>query len=288
MKVLVLGGTGLAGQAMVAAAAARGYAVRAAARRDAPLAIDITDEAELDALLAAEAPDLVVNCAAIVDIEACERDPLAGWRSNARPLAFLAGWSAATAGRLVHVSTDHYYVTGGSTPHDEAAPVVFVNEYARLKFAGEAFALAAPRALVLRTSIVGVRRWEQPTFGEWAIDIAENDRPATLFADAYTSSIDVPAFARATFDLVERGAVGLLNLAAGEVYSKEAFIREIARQLGRSLSQATTGSVASLGTQRASSLGLDVRRAEALLGYSLPALGEVVASLIRQHHEAMP
>ena len=89
----------------------------------------------------------------------------------------------------------------------------------------------------------------------------------------------------AAFDLVERGRSGLLNLAAGEVYSKEAFIREIARQAGRSLTAAQRGSVRSLKVHRANCLGLDVRRAEALLGYPLPRLRDVVASLIRHHRE---
>jgi len=287
MKVLVLGATGLAGQAMIRAAAARGHAVRAAARKAAPLAVDIADETSLLDLVAAEAPELIVNCAGLVDIDACERDPWLGWRTNARPLSYLAGWSNATGGRLVHISTDHYFPTGGAAPHDEDAPIAFANDYARQKFAGEAFALTAAKALVLRTSIVGLRRRGPPTFAEWAIDLVEHDKPATLFADAYTSSIDVWTFAAAAFDLVERGSSGLLNLAAGEVYSKEAFIREIARQAGRSLTAAQRGSVRSLKVQRANCLGLDVRRAEALLGYPLPRLRDVVASLVRHHREGL-
>ncbi|MCF8469445.1 MAG: sugar nucleotide-binding protein [Parvibaculum sp.] len=285
MKTLLLGSTGLLGQAVASEARRRGHVLREAARRDAPLSLDISDEAALCALLETEAPDLVVNCAALTDIDICESDPVSAWRVNARPLAFLAAWSRKTGGRLLHVSTEQYYTEGDDTAHDEEAPVSFFNEYARTKFAGEAFALTAAKALVFRTSIVGIRGWERPTLAEWAIDVAQNDRPATLFSDAYSSAIDVTAFARAAFDIENAKASGLLNLAAREVYTKESFVREIARQLGRPLTAATAGSVHTLSTPRAYCLGLDIRRAEAILDYRLPALAEVVAAVLQQYNE---
>lgn len=283
MKLLLLGSTGLLGPAVAREARRRNHTVLDAARREASITLDIADVSSLRALLDAEKPDLVVNAAAVVDIDLCEKDPSLAWRINARPLAFLAAWSKATGARLLHVSTDQYFTEGHATAHDETASVSLVNEYARSKFSGEAFALTAANALVLRTSIVGIRGWERPTFAEWAIDAVENDRPVTLFSDAWSSSIDVTTFARAAFDLAEAGASGLYNLAAHEVYTKEQFVRELARQLGLSLSAATVGSVGALSTLRAHCLGLDVRRAEAFLGYRLPLLAEVVASVLQQY-----
>ena len=285
MKLLLLGSTGLLGQAVAEEARLRGHALREAARRNAEITLDIADEKALQEVLAAEKPDMVFNCAALTDIEACERDPLEAWRMNARPLAFLAAWARESGGKLVHVSTDQYFTEGGGKAHDEEAPVSLVNEYARTKFAGEAFALTAANALVLRTSIVGIRGWEKQTLAEWAIDVALNDRQAQLFADAWSSSIDVQNFARAAFDMAEAGASGLYNLAASAVYTKEEFVREIARQLGRKLTAATSGSVRGLATTRAHCLGLDVTRAEALLGRTLPALPEVVASVLHRYNE---
>lgn len=285
MKVLLLGSTGLLGQAMAAETVRRGFVLRGAARTGAGIALDIADEAALRATLAAETPDLVVNCAASVDLEACERDPLIAYRLNARPLSFLAEWSRTADKPLLQVSTDHYFDEGDDAAHDEAAPISLLNEYARTKFAGEAFALTAPRALVLRTNIVGIRGWEKPTFAEWAIAVALEDRPAALFADAYASSIDVASFARAAFDLVAAGATGLLNLAARAVYSKEAFIREIARQLDRPLTRAKTGSAGESRPRRARCMGLNVARAENLLGYRLPDLQGVVGSVLTQYRQ---
>jgi len=285
MKVLLLGSTGLLGQAMATETMRRGFVLRDAARNGARIPLDVTDESALLSVLGAEIPDLVVNCAASVDLDACEKNPLFAYRLNARVLAFLAEWSRTSGKPLVQISTDHYFNDGGDAPHDETAPVSFVNEYARTKFAGEAFALTAPRALVLRTNIVGIRGWDVPTFAEWAIGIALGDRPATMFSDVYVSSIDVSSFARATFDLIAAGTTGLLNLAAREVYAKEAFIREIARQLNCPMTRAKPGPAGELRPRRANCLGLNVNRAETLLGYRLPDLRSVVTSVLTQYRQ---
>ena len=284
--ILVLGATGLLGQAMVAEGRARGMTVRTAARSDAEIAVDIGDRDALATMLERERPALVANCAALVDIAACERDPGLAYRVNAAPLVELAGWSRRNGARLVHVSTDHYFTGDGAMPHGEDAPVVLMNHYAATKFAAEAFALTAPNALVLRTSIVGLRRRGAPTFAEWAIDAIETDAPITLFADAFTSSVDVGTFARAALDLAAGGASGLVNLAAREVYSKEAFIRALAERMGRTLTRATTGSIGALSPPRPESLGLDVARAEALLGRPLPTLKDVAEAVANAYRSS--
>ena len=232
--VLVLGATGLLGQAVMRAGAARGLAMRGAARSGADIALDITDGGTLADVIAQERPQLIVNCVALVDVMACERDPGHAYAINAAPVARLARLATQNGAKLVQISTDHYFAGEGGRAHGEDAAVSLFNQYAATKYAAEHFALLAPNALVLRTSIVGIRGWEAPTFAEWAIGAVLRSEAMTLFSDAFTSSIDTGSFADAMFDCVAADARGLMNLAAGEVYTKEAFIRELAAQLGRS------------------------------------------------------
>lgn len=283
MKVFVIGSTGLLGQAVTAEVRRRNWLLVTAARSGADRMVDIADAAALDACLEEIRPDLLFNCAALTDFTNCEVDPGLAYRVNARPLACMARWSQQTSGRLVHVSTDHYFVAGGATPHREDDKVELVNEYARSKYAAEAFALTAPRALVLRTSIVGIRGWERPTLAEWAIQSVLDNAPVGLFKDAYTSSIDVGRFARAAIDIALGPASGLFNLAASEVYSKAQFVQEIANQLGRRLDNAILTQLTAQRPLRAGSLGLDVTRAQGLLKYSLPGLSLVVAAVLEEH-----
>lgn len=281
MTLLVLGATGMLGQAMLAEAEARGQKAVGVARQGAERSCDMTDAAALDALFAAVAPDIVVNCAALTDLARCEADPANAFAVNARAVAMLAESCRTHSARLVQVSTDHFFTGDGRAAHAETAIPRLLNEYARGKFAGEAFALTLPGALALRTNITGLRGWEsKPTFAEWLMGAVERDDPLTLFDDYFTSTLDSRGFARACFDLLEREAAGLFNLASSQIASKLEFATALATRMDCKLTRAQAGSVRGLSPRRAESAGLDVRKAEAMLGRRLPDLAEVVDALV--------
>lgn len=279
MDLLVVGGTGLAGRAVVTAARARGLETGTLAR-SGDLAVDIRDEAALIEALSREQPATVINCAAIVSAPDCERDPGEAWRVNARPAAIIARHCREAGSRFVQVSTDHYWTGDGRRAHGEDAPVVLINEYARTKYAGETLALTDPGALVVRTNIVG---WPSPTggsFAEWALGVVEADAPATLYEDQFVSSLDIWAFAEALLDLTITPTTGIINLAASDVFSKAEFVERLAGAMNRPLSNAHRASVKDQSTPRADSVGLDVTRATSILGRPLPGLAQVVAALV--------
>ena len=287
MTLLVIGATGMLGQAVVAAAAARGEDVATAARSGAGLVLDVTDHAAVHATVRSVAPDAIVNCAALVSLAACEGDPGTAYEVNARAVAFLAEAARAASARLVHVSTDGFWIGDGRSRHDEDSPVRLVNEYARTKYAGEAFARAYPGTLTVRTNVTGFRRAVgRPTFIEWVVAALEAGESMTLFDDFYTSTLDAPALAEAVLDLLGAGATGLLHVASSEVTSKQEFIEAVARATGYGDREFATASVASLDPPRPDSLGLDVTRAEAILGRSLPDLEQTVGALAAQSRSA--
>ncbi|OHC73470.1 MAG: hypothetical protein A3G18_08630 [Rhodospirillales bacterium RIFCSPLOWO2_12_FULL_58_28] len=280
--ILVLGATGMLGQALMREASGRGIKAVGAARHDSEIILDAGNEAALGDAVIRLKPELVINAAALTDMDACEADPGAAYLTNARPAAILAEACRRLEIGFVYVSTDHYYSGDGDNKHDEEMPVHPVNEYARSKYAGEAFALTYRRSLVVRTNIVGRRGWVgRPTFLEWAMDSLERRKPLRLFDDFFTSPIDVASCAKAIFDLVAKDARGVINVAGREVSSKRRFVRALADQMDIILDWAETASVRELTTHRAESLGLDVTRAEKLLGYAMPDTAQVVRSALK-------
>ncbi len=269
------------GRKLSAVARERSLSVTGLDIEGSDLAVNLTDDAALMAALQHVHVDVLVNCAAIVDVGLCERDPLLAWRLNARCVGVMAEYCRSKGIKFVHISTEHYFAGDGARKHDENAPVTFFNEYARSKFAGEAFAAMCPDALVLRTNIVGFRGHGKTTFAEWAFDAVMSDAEMTLFDDAYVSSIDVGHFSHALLDLVATGQSGVFNVASSEVFSKQDFILAIARHLGVELTNVRTGSVRSLPVKRPDSCGLEVGKAEAALGYKLPGLDGVADQLVK-------
>lgn len=285
MKVVIFGSTGMLGQALVNESRYRNYTTIGSARKNADFTLDITDDFTLQEMLRREKPKIVINTVAIVNLAACEKDPCQAYLVNSRPVSILSDICTEISAYYVHISTDHYFTGDGNKKHNESYPIKLLNEYARTKYIGESFALLNPHALIVRTNIVGFRSKEnQPTFLEWVIKSIKEDAPITLFDDYFTSSINVTQFSSSIFDLIEKKPNGIINLACREVRSKKDFIEAIANQLRIYISKARGGSVTELrDIRRAESLGLDVTKAENILGYTMPSFEQVISSLVNDY-----
>ena len=282
MKVLVLGSTGMLGQALIKEALTHKFKVTGMARKNAGICCDITnDQALIEAIELIE-PHVIINAAAIVNIKTCEEQPSLAYLVNARPVAILAEIARQKKIYLVQISTDHYYTGDINYQHNEMDAIRLPNEYARTKYMAECFALNSSMPLIIRTNVVGFRNQvNNPTFLEWVLDSLTNRTPMTLFNDFFTSSIDVTSFAKILFDLLDKKCSGVLNVGSREVFSKRVFIEAIAHDLGINLLHTKVGSVLYLnGIPRAESLGLDVSKVEQILGYKMPTMLQVIDELV--------
>ena len=66
MKVLVTGGSGFLGRSVVAGLAAAGHEVVSADLRPPAVEMDVTSQSQVDAVIGAERPEVVVHLASIV------------------------------------------------------------------------------------------------------------------------------------------------------------------------------------------------------------------------------
>lgn len=285
MKIIVLGGTGMLGQSLCRLAQTFKHTCLSVARVNSDINLDITDDSKLEQILRAENPDVVINACAIVNHKICDQNPQLAYITNSRPSSLLSDLSQEIGYKYIFISTDGYFNGDKNKKHDENSKVTLLNEYARTKYLGEQLTLLNPSALVVRTNIVGFRADKnRATFVEWAIDALKNQADMTLFDDYYTSSISTHQFSKIIFDLLPKNPCGIINIASCEVFSKKTFIETLAKALDLSLKNTKTGSVAELTTsKRADSLGLDVTKAEKILGYSLPTLKEVIEQLKQEY-----
>lgn len=284
MHVLILGSNGMLGRALVKVAIQNNYAVDTVDLANAKHIIDISNDTVLTNLVKDLRPDVIINTVAIIDHDKCEQSPGLAYQINTRPTGILALLCKEINAHLVQISTDHYFSGDQNALHDEQAPVTLLTEYARTKYLAECLALTYEKSLVLRTNIVGFRGEKtRPTFAEWALKALQEQQQLKLFSDYFTSSIDVATFSAYLFELIEKNATGLFNLAAHEALSKQHFIERLAQQFQLPLHNPIITTVKSLhGVRRAESLGLDVSKAEKILQKELPASDLVIQSLYQE------
>lgn len=255
MNILILGASGMLGQALREACIWRRHPVISDR-------VEITDDAALIRHICDRRPDLIINSAALCDLNACESDPDKAYRVNARPALVIADNFPSI--RFVQISSDQ-----------AANPL---NEYAHSKAAAERYTLLHPQSLVVRTNIVG------PKNMIWAFDAIDKNSPITLFDDYFTASIDVWNFSKTLLDLLEQhpSERGILNISGRAIVSKKRFIEALAARMGRELTQAKTDSVNSILPKRPLHSWLDISRVEKLLNRQMPGLDEVIEALVER------
>jgi len=116
--------------------------------------VDISDENAVMSWFESNGPyDLVINCAAITNVDGCENGEAGAFKVNALGPLYLARAQEKCKGKFVHVSTDYVFPGTESTPRVEEDAVCPVSAYGRTKWAGELLALdECQRAFVVRTA----------------------------------------------------------------------------------------------------------------------------------------
>jgi dTDP-4-dehydrorhamnose reductase len=147
MKILLIGANGQLGTDLHRVFAAKGWEVRPVRHAEA----DVRDATAISALIARSAPDLVVNTAAFIRVDDCEKDPRPAFEVNAVGALNVAKACRQSGAALVHFSTDYAFDGAKRTPYLESDCPTPLNVYGASKVAGEHLVAAVtPRYFLLR------------------------------------------------------------------------------------------------------------------------------------------
>lgn len=116
--------------------------------------LDITDEAAVEQMVADNAIDIIVNCAAYTAVDAAEDNEPQAARLNAEAVGIMARVSKRHGARMVHISTDYVFDGKGCIPYTEDMPTCPKSAYGRTKLEGERLLLETlgNDAVILRTA----------------------------------------------------------------------------------------------------------------------------------------
>ncbi len=263
----VTGAGGLIGSHIVQAASthAPDWQVRALTRSQ----FDLCDSSAVEKSFCADAPELIIHCAAISKSPECEANPELAWAVNFGVTERLARLAADA--RFVFLSTDLVF-DGQKGHYDEAATVSPLNVYGRTKVAAEKVVLANPGHTVIRTSLNG---GPSPTgdrgFDEQLLLAWKNNRKTRLFKDEFRSPIAAAVTARALWEIVQAGLCGLYHVAGAERLSRWEIGCLIASRWPQFADRIEPGSLKDYqGPPRAPDTSLDCRKVQAALSFELP------------------
>jgi dTDP-4-dehydrorhamnose reductase len=149
MKVAVIGANGQLGRDVSREFIVNGDEVCELSHSD----IEICSLESVIEVLGAAKPRIIVNTAAMHNVEGCEKEPLKAYEINALGSRNLAHVARQIGAVLIHVSTDYVFDGSKKKPYLETDPAMPLNVYGNTKLAGEAFIQSTvDKYFILRTS----------------------------------------------------------------------------------------------------------------------------------------
>lgn len=209
MRILVLGASGMLGNAMIRVLSEKAdWQVHGTVRSESSKrffrddiakklcsGVDVEQHDSLVQAFTLTRPDVVINCVGLIKQLSDAEDPLQAIPINSLLPHRLARLCELAGARLVHMSTDCVFA-GDRGEYRESDPSDAKDLYGRSKFLGE---VAYPHAITLRTSIIGHEL--QSTHGLVAWFLSQSER-CNGFTRAVFSGLPTVALAQIVRDVV--------------------------------------------------------------------------------------
>jgi dTDP-4-dehydrorhamnose reductase len=231
-RIIVIGANGRLGAAL-ARAYVRDFEVTGFDRNQ----LDLRKLDQIRSILSNTQFDLLLNCAALTNVDHCESNREDAFLINAETPRLIAEICAEKSARLIHFSTDYVFDGKQNAPYTEKDTPVPLSVYGESKLAGERRVLqVSSNNLVVRLSWVFGP--DKPSFIDQIIQRARENETVTAVADKFSSptyTIDVANWLRLAW---ENDAQGILHLANGGECSWQQWAQyaiEVCRSVGMSL-----------------------------------------------------
>jgi len=201
MKILILGAKGMLGSAMVEEFK-NGNEVLAWTRED----LDISDPEAMAGAITSDI-DMIVNAAALTDIDAIEDKLDEAMKVNARPSAVLADICNILGMTYIHFSSEHVFPGRDNRGYDERGKTEPLSVYGSAKAQSEKFALENDRTYLIRTSRLfgdpGTSTNAKESFVQNIKNTASSQGSINSVHDEVASPTYVKDLARSVRELVE-------------------------------------------------------------------------------------
>jgi dTDP-4-dehydrorhamnose reductase len=197
--ILITGGSGQLGNALVQLAGERGLDFTAVSRPE----FDFEKPETISACFAAAKPSVVINAAAYTAVDAAETNVAAATEGNHTGPLRLAELCAEAGIPFIHVSTDYVFDGSKNAPYVETDPTGPTGVYGATKRDGEVAILAtAARAVILRTAWVYAAHGKN--FARTMLSAARRMPVLRVVGDQRGTPTAAPDLAAAILDILAR------------------------------------------------------------------------------------
>ena len=220
MKILVIGGNGQLGSALMKVLKDDFdvYGTFIDGDRSNLVHLDITDENNVKKVLNDIKPDVVINTAALTNVDQCEEKKEIAKKINVDGNRNLNNWCIKNNSKLVFISS-YYVFEGINSWYSEADKVLALNVYSKTKIDSEIITLKNSKNLVIRTSKIYSWGLDDRNFIARVINNLKENKEFITTNDQYNNPISAEDCAICIKKLIETNATGIYNVGGPDYYN---------------------------------------------------------------------
>jgi dTDP-4-dehydrorhamnose reductase len=195
--------------------------------------LDISNKSDVKSLVSSYRPDVVLNAAAMTNVDECEIHRELAWKQNVTAVENLVEVCRRIDAKLVHVSTDYVFdgLSGKYTEEDRAHPV---NYYGKTKLAGENVIRSSgiDHAILRTVLLYGVGVGVKSNFALWVIGNLTEKKEIRCVDDQISNPTHVHDLAMAMKTVADESVSGVFHISGSEIVSRYAFAVKAAEVFG--------------------------------------------------------
>jgi dTDP-4-dehydrorhamnose reductase len=193
--------------------------------------VDLLRPETMRAVIDDEAPDVVINCAAMTNVDECELKPDLADKINGRGPGNLARICADTGTKLVHISTDYVFAGREGAPYTEEEEPSPISAYSRSKLLGEELVRKhLDDHLIVR--VAWVFGFKEKSFVRFILRSAEDNNEVPVIHEQVGSVTYTMDIGEGTRMLLEHRCSGTYHLTNEGECTRYDFAEEIFRLRG--------------------------------------------------------
>jgi dTDP-4-dehydrorhamnose reductase len=295
VRILITGANGLLGQKLVdllqkdkevyLIATTRGKSVPTISNGEYHT-LDITEANEVDRIVATTKPDVIINTAAMTNVDQCETEREQCWQANVNSVDHLIKACSKNNVHLIHVSTDFIF-DGSHGPLDENEKPAPVNYYGESKLAAEELILKSDiNWSILRTVLVfGITAdMSRSNIVLWVKNNLEQGKSIQVVNDQWRTPTLAEDLASGCYLAAKQKAKGIYHISGKDFLTPYDIAIHTAEffNLDKSLINATDASKFKQTARRPLTTGFIIEKARKELGYEPHSFVEGIAILASQ------
>ncbi|MGE5462210.1 MAG: SDR family oxidoreductase [Syntrophothermus sp.] len=236
-------------------------------------------------------PDWVINCAALANLEECERQPQQARSLNTDLPSDLATACAQRNIKFIHLSTDAVFDGMKEDTYAEQDEPNPQNIYAQTKLEGERRVQEAnPRAIIARVNFFGWSLSGKRSLAEFFFNSLSDGKNVNGFTDVYFCPLWVNDLSRLLIAMLEKDLSGLYHVVGSQAINKYQFGMEVARTFGLREDLISPRSVEASGltARRSHNLRLSIHKLSTDLGCEIPSFSTGLDGFYTQLQQGYP